>query len=163
MGVIFTPPPLPPEPSVVARPAGRQYRALVKKIRMRVQNFEIEVTCEVEVRSNVKIGCFSVAPRGDRTTPGSEPKLRQSTQMLGKVPREYRCHTEHSSGSRLSHERSTFSKPVRKKVMQCTLYGLFWTQKSIVVFVLTFQVKYLASGQGQVKFRSKRVNGQISK
>ena len=55
--------------------ARRNSKDLDKTLSKHFRKFKIEVTCQVKVRSKVKIGCFQVADRRDLTRSIFRPKL----------------------------------------------------------------------------------------
>ena len=59
----------------VERRTRRHSKDLDETLPNHFQKFKIEVTCQVKVRSNVKIGCFQVADRSDLKRSMFRPKL----------------------------------------------------------------------------------------
>ena len=72
------------EPLVVESRARRHSKALHKTHQTHLSEFKIEVTCEVKVRSKVKIQRFDVLGPGDQDYRNWRPKLRQNV-VIGMV------------------------------------------------------------------------------
>ena len=70
-----TPPLLSRKRMDVERRTRRHSKDLDETLRNRFRKFKIEVTCQVKVRSKVKIGCFQVADRSDLKRSIFRPKL----------------------------------------------------------------------------------------
>ena len=102
------------EPLVVETRARRLSNALDKALQNHVSELKIEVTCEVKVRSKVKIRRFDVLGLGTRII---EPDGSNSGKMLSKhvkVWYEYEWHTKKTSRSRSGHKRSLYVRIVIK-------------------------------------------------
>ena len=74
-GVGSDPPVLSRKRMDVERRTRRHSKDLDKTLPNHLQKFKIEVTCQVKVRSKVKIGCFQVADRSDLKRSIFRPKL----------------------------------------------------------------------------------------
>ena len=74
-GRIRPPPLLSRKRMDVERRARRHSKDLDETLPNHFLKFKIEVTCQVKVRSNVKIGCFQVADRSDLKRSIFRPKL----------------------------------------------------------------------------------------
>ena len=59
----------------VERRTRRHWKDLDETLPKNFRKFKIEVTCQVKVRSKVKIGCFQVADRSDLKRSIFHPKL----------------------------------------------------------------------------------------
>ena len=71
----------------VERRARRHSKDLDETLPNHFRKFKIEVTCQVKVRSKVKIGCFQVADRSDLKRSMFRPKLSICTSKdQAKVP-----------------------------------------------------------------------------
>ena len=107
LGGLITPPLLSREPLVVESRARRYSKALDKTLQNQVNKLKIEVTCEVKVRSKVKIRRFDVLGPGDQDYRTWWPKLRQNVvKDMVKAWYEYKWHTKKTSRSRSGHKRS---------------------------------------------------------
>ena len=87
-GRIRPPPPLLSRKRMdVERRARRHSKDLDETLPNHFRKFKIEVTCQVKVRSKVKIGCFQVADRSDLKRSMFRPKLSICTPKdQAKVP-----------------------------------------------------------------------------
>ena len=123
---------------------------------------KIEVTCQVKVRSKVKIGCIQVANRSDLKRSIFRPKLsictpKYQAKVLTSEVVSYLAQVK----VKVRSEKVTKPK-IFKWVVWHMFYGPFWTKNSIVTVILPFDLiwteKMLKSIQGQVK---KVKKGQI--
>ena len=113
----ITSPLLSREPLVVESRARRHSKALHKTRQNHLTELKIEVTCEVKVRSKVKIWRFDVLGPGDQDYRTWWLKLRQNVvKGMVKVWYEYKWHTKKTSRSKSGHKRSLY---VRIMIMSC--------------------------------------------
>ena len=115
------------EPLVVESRARRHSKALVdihsrlyKTRQNHLSKLKIEVTCEVKVRSKVKIWRFDVLGPGDQDYRTWWLKLRQNVvKGMVKVWYEYKWHKKKTSRSRSGHKRSLYVRIVIKSCDTC--------------------------------------------
>ena len=118
-GGLSRPAPLPSrEPLVVERRARRHSKALHNTHPKHLSELKIKVTCEIKVRSKVKIWCFDVLGPGDKDYRTWWLKLRQNV-VIGMVKVWYKPHTKKTSRSRSGHNRSLYVRNVIKSCDQC--------------------------------------------
>ena len=124
------------------------------------RKFKIPVTCQVKVRSKVKIGCFQFADRSD---------LKRSifrTKLSICIPKDQAKVLNSEIVSYLAQVKVRSEKVTKLKIFKWVVwhmfYGPFWTKNSIVTVILQFDLiwtkKMRKSIQGQVK---KVKKGQI--
>ena len=100
-------------PAISRSRARRHSNALDNALQNHVSEFKIEVTCEVKVRSNVKIRRFDVLGPWDQDYRTWWLKLRQNVfKGMVKVWHEYKWHTKKTSRSRSGHNRSLYVRIV---------------------------------------------------
>ena len=103
------------EPLVVESRARRHSKALHKTHQNHLSELKIEVTCEVKVRSKVKIWRFDVLGPGDQDYRTWWLKLRQNVvKGMVEVWYEYKWSTKKTSRSRSGHKRSLYERIVIK-------------------------------------------------
>ena len=122
----------------VERRARRHSKDLDETLPNHFLKFNIEVTCQVKVRSNVKIGCFQVADRSDLKRSIFRPKLsictpkNQAKVLCGEIV------------SYLSQVKVRSEKVTKPKIFKCVVshmfYVPFWTKNSIVTVILQFDL-----------------------
>ena len=104
------------------------------------RKFKIEVTCQVKVRSKVKIGCFQVAERSDLKRSMIRPKLSICT------PKDQAKVLTSEIVSYLSQVKVMVrsEKVTKPKIFKCVVwhmfYGPFWTKNLIVTVILQFDL-----------------------
>ena len=120
--------------------ARRHSKALDKALQNHLIELNIEVTCEVKVRSNVKIWRFDVLNPGDQDYRIWWPKLRQNVvKGMVKVWHEYKWHTKKISRSGSGHKRSLYIRIVTKSCDTCFMAQFRRrTRKSRLKYHLTF-------------------------
>ena len=146
----------------VERRTRRHSKDLDETLPNNFRKFKIEVTCQVKVRSKVKIGCFQVADRSDLKRSIFRPKLsictpKDQAKVLTSEIVSYFAQVKVKVRS---------EKVTKPKIFKCVVwhmfYGPFWTKNSIVTVILQFDLiwtkKMRKSIQGQVK---KVKKGQI--
>ena len=139
----------------VERRTKRHSKDLDETLSNNVRKFKIEVTCQVKVRSKVKIGCFQVADRSDLKRSIFRPKLSICT------PKDQaKVLTSEIASYLIQVKVKVRSKKITKpKIFKCVVwhmfYGPFWTKNSKVTVILQFDLfwtkKMRKSIQGQVK------------
>ena len=148
----------------VERRTRRHSKDLYETLPNHFRKFKIEVTCQVKVRSKVKIGCFQVADRSDLKRSMFRPKLsictpKDQAKVLMSEIVSYLAQVK----VKVRSEKVTKSK-IFKCVVWHMFYGPFWTKNSIVTVILHFDFigtkKNRKSIQGQVKKVKKRSNFQ---
>ena len=108
------------EPLVVESRARWHSKDLHKTHPKLLNEFKIEVTCKVKVRSTVKIRCFDVLGPGDQDYRTWWLKLRQNVvKGIVKVWYEYKWHTKKMSRLRSGHKRSLYVRIVIKSDDTC--------------------------------------------
>ena len=133
----------------VERRTRRHSKDLDETLANHFRKFKIEVTCQVKVRSKVKIGCFQVARGIFRSklsicTPKDQAKVLTSeiVSYLAQVKLKVRS------------EKVTKTK-IFKWVVWHMFHGSFWTKNSIFTVISQFDLiwtkKMRKSIQGQVK------------
>ena len=85
-GVVSDPPLLSRKWMDLERRTRRHSKYLDKTLPNHFRKFKIEVTCQVKVRSKVKIGCFQVADRSDLKRSIFRPKLSICTLNRAGIP-----------------------------------------------------------------------------
>ena len=146
----------------VERRTRRHSKDLDETLPNQFRKFKIEVTCQVKVRSKVKIGCFQVADRSDLKRSIFRPKLSICT------PKDHAKVLSSEIVSYLAQVKVRSEKVTKPTIFKCVVlhmfYGPFWTKNSIVTVILQFDFiwtkKMRKSIQGQVKNVKK---GQIFK
>ena len=128
------------------------------------RKFKIEVTCQVKVRSKVKIGCFQVAGRSDLKRSMFRPKLsictpKDQAKVLTSEIVSYLAQVKVKVRS---------EKVTKPKIFKCVVwhmfYGPFWTKNSIVTVILQFDLIWTKKIENRFKVRSKKAKkGQIFK
>ena len=155
-GVGSDPPPLLSRKRIdVERRTRRHSKDLDETLPNHFRKFKIEVTCQVKVRSKVKIGCFQVADRSDLKRSIFRPKLsictpKDQAKVLTSEIVSYLAQVKVKVRS---------EKVTKPKIFKCVVwhmfYGPFWTKNSIVTVILQFDLiwtkKMRKSIQGQVK------------
>ena len=139
----------------VERRTRRHSKDLDETLPNHFRKFKIEVTCQVKVRSKVKIGCFQVADRSDLKRSMFRPKLsictpKDQAKVLTSEIVSYLAQVKIKVRS---------EKVTKPKIFKCVVwhmfYGPFWTKNSIVTVILQFDLiwtkKIRKSIQGQVK------------
>ena len=103
------------KPLVVESRARWHSKALHKTRQNHLGELKIEFTCEVKVRSKVKIWRFDVLGPGDQNYRTWWLKLRQNVvRGMVKVWYEHYWHTKKTSRSRSGHKRSLYVRIVIK-------------------------------------------------
>ena len=137
----------------VERRTRRHSKDLDETLPNHFRKFKIEVTCQVKVRSKVKIGCFQVADRSDLKRSTFRPKLSICT------PKDQAKVLTSEIVSYLAQVKVRSEKVTKPKIFKCVVwhmfYGPFWTKNSLVTVILQFDLiwtkKMRKSIQGQVK------------
>ena len=159
-GRIRPPPVLSRKRMDVERRTRRHSKDLDETLPNHFLKFKTEVTCQVKVRSKVKIGCFQVADRSDLKRGIFRPKLsictpKYQAKVLTSEILSYLAQIK----VKVRSEKVTKPKNF-KWVVWHMFYGPFWTKNSIVTVILQFDwiwtKKMRESIQGQVK-KVKRV------
>ena len=116
----------------VERRTRRHSKDLDEKLRNHFGKFEIEVTCQVKVRSKVKIGCFQAADSSDLKRSIFCPKLSictpkdQAKVLTSEI-------VSYIAQIKVKVRSEKFTKPkIFKWVVWHMFYGPFWTKNSIV-------------------------------
>ena len=153
-----TPPPLLSRKRMdVERRARRHSKDLDETLPNHFRKFKIEVTCQVKVRSKVKIGCFEVADRSDLKRSMFRPKLSICTPKdQAKVPTSEIVSYLAQVKVKVRSEKVTKSK-IFKCVVWHMFYGPFWTKNSIVTVILHFDFIWTKKIEKRFKVRSKEV------
>ena len=148
----------------VERRTRRHSKDLDETLPNHFRKFKIEVTCQVKVRSKVKIGCFQVADRSDLKRSMFRPKLsictpKDQAKVLTSEIVSYLAQVK----VKVRSEKVTKSK-IFKCVVWHMFYGPFWTKNSIVTVILHFDFIWTKKIENRFKVRSKRSKkGQIFK
>ena len=154
-GVGSDPPLLSRKRMDVERRTRRHSKDLDETLPNLFRKFKIEVTCQVKVRSKVKIGCFQVADRSDLKRSMFRPKLsictpKDQAKVLTSEIVSYLAQVK----VKVRSEKVTKPK-IFKSVVWQMFYGPFWTKNSIVTVILQFDLiwtkKIRKSIQDQVK------------
>ena len=141
----------------VERQARRHSKDLDETLPNHFRKFKIEVTCQVKVRSKVKIGCFQVADRSDLKRSMFRPKLSICTPKdQAKVPTSEIVSYLAQVKVKVRSEKVTKSK-IFKCVVWHMFYGPFWTKNSIVTVILHFDFIWTKKIEKRFKVRSKKV------
>ena len=124
----------------VERQTRRHSKDLDETLPNHFRKFKIEVTCQVKVRSKVKIGCFQVADRSDLKRSIFRPKLsictpKDQAKVLTSEIVSYLAQVKVKVRS---------EKVTKHKIFKCVVwhmfYGPFWTKNSIVTVILQFDL-----------------------
>ena len=163
-GRIRPPPLLSRKRMDVERRTRRHSKDLDETLPNNFRKFKIEVTCQVKVRSKVKIGCIQVVVRRDLKRSIFRPKLsictpKDQAKVLTSEIVSYFAQVKVKVRS---------EKVTKPKIFKCVVwhmfYGPFWTKNSIVTVILQFDLiwmkKMRKSIQGHVKKVKKRSNFQ---
>ena len=158
----------------VERRTRRHSKDLDETLPNHFRKFKIEVTCQVKVRSKVKIGCFQVADRSDLKCSIFLPKLsictpRDQTKVLTSEIFSYEnffvylAHVNHVYLAQVKVRSEKVTKPkIFKWVVWHMFCGPFLARNSIVTNILQFDLiwtnKMRKSIQGYVKKVKKRSN-----
>ena len=122
----------------VERRTRRHSKDLDETLPNHFRKFKIEVTCQVKVRSKVKIGCFQVADRSDLKRSMFRPKLsictpKDQAKVLTSEIVSYLAQVK----VKVRSEKVTKSN-IFKCVVWHMFYGPFWTKNLIVTVILHF-------------------------
>ena len=122
----------------IERRTRRHSKDLDETLPNHFRKFKIEVTCQVKVRSKVKIGCFQVADRCDLKRSMFRPKLsictpKDQAKVLMSEIVSYLAQVK----VKVRSEKVTKSK-IFKCVVWHMFYGPFWTKNSIFTVILHF-------------------------
>ena len=152
-----TPPVLSRKRMDVERRTRRHSKDLDETLPNHFLKFKIEVTCQVKVRSKVKIGCFQVADRSDFKRNIFRPNLsictpKDQAKVLTSEIVSYLAHVKFKVRS---------EKVTKSKIFKCVVwhmfYGSFWTKNSIVTVILQFDLIWTKKKcENRFKVRSKR-------
>ena len=155
-GRIQPPPLLSRKRMDVERRTRRHSKDLDETLPNHFRKFKIEVTCQVKVRSKVKIVCFQVADRSDLKRSIFRPKVsictsKDKAKVLTSETISYLAQVKVKVRS---------EKVTKPKIFKCVVwhmfYGPFWTKNSIVTVILQFDLIWTKKKcENRFKVRSK--------